>query len=211
MPSPPCDCTIDVNVNGITAHVKAEARFCAPPAILGGILANEDQTGVFRHVVSTPTRVVVKEEPGYREVDVEQISVLERSMKNRDTTTMHMVEDTRDQNNMTYKFTMVASDTLSSSSGIWKVQPLEDCQSGGISGSRVTLEQEITPKGIPWFVRGLPVVRNMMQREILKSITHVTDDIQAVVNLTAQGKTLAEALAQKKMTTASNQENPELF
>jgi len=187
------------NQKGYMAHVHLEADFEGiQPQTVFELLTNPNNAGVFRGVKDVGPRKTIEEtEDGkVRKLEIEQFGEIAFAfVKRRFSTRLYVTEDRRDAQSLIMAFNLVRSDLLSAFDGSWRVEPLfED----GCTGTRVILHQDISPRGVPMFMKHLPLMGGLLRASIARAVCGVIDDINVVMNMVRKGCTLKEAIQERK-------------
>ncbi|KAL6748720.1 hypothetical protein V8C86DRAFT_2872269 [Haematococcus lacustris] len=170
------------------------------PEVLFAIFTYPDNSKLFRDVQRVGQRKVVTLEPNFKVVEVEQLGELKILWVQRTFSTwLKVTEDCRDTGCLSVQFDLMHSDLLSQFNGRWELRPLEVPGIPGISTAS-ELHQDVLPKGVPPFMKNLPVMGNLLRGVALRAMRRIMEDVQAAVGkiqaLTAKGATVEAALRQ---------------
>lgn len=183
------------NKAGYMCHIHVEAHFDIKPEQLFAIFTNPDNAGVFRDIKGVGHRSVAAQSSNYRRVEVEQIGELRVMwMARQFSTYLTVTEDARDPEHLVASFELLKSDVLSKFSGRWDIYPVRSEQSGKVVGCRGVLNQDILPKGMPSFMKHMPVLGGLLRGISLRAVTRLIEDVTHIVNKVQKGKTVQEAL-----------------
>ncbi|EFJ42728.1 hypothetical protein VOLCADRAFT_97186 [Volvox carteri f. nagariensis] len=142
------------NKAGYLCHVHVEANWPVTPEVTFAIFTHPDHrhisspmailarrpfnnmgladnSALFRDVKRVGARRVLKAEPGYKEVEVEQLGDIKVLWMHRTYSTwLRVVEDSRDPECLRIAFDLLKSDVLGKFSGRWELRPVRDPVSG---------------------------------------------------------------------------------
>lgn len=157
---------------GHLARIRCVAFFSVAPEVIYSVLTNPDNAGVFRDVADCCSRKILSEEKApeqdkprsggpLRVVEVEQLGkvrLLGREATFR--TKLRVAEDARGApRRFSTRFELLRSDVLSTFDGAWTLEP--ETESGGETATTVaTLEQVLTPRGVPRWLKFVPLAGN---------------------------------------------------
>lgn len=168
------------NARGYLCHISAAAEFIdSPPKLIFALFTNPDNTGVFRDIKRVTSRKVIQNDPaGLKVVEIEQLGetwLLWMHVEFR--TRLTVTEDSRDPNNLRTYFELISSDVLNKFNGSWHLQPLRQEGSAASLGTLVHLEQDVSPRGLPEFLKHVPVVSNVLKGVCARAVERLLDDV----------------------------------
>jgi hypothetical protein len=167
------------NQSGYLCRVHVEAQHDVPPQDIYDIFTYPDNSAIFRDVKRIDERQVLYDEAGKRKVKMTQVSEVKLMwMKHEIKTSMDVTEDHSDPDNLKIHFDMIRSDALSRFQGEWNIQPIRD-QNGNVLGSSFVFEQDVLPKGVPPFLRRMPVLGGMLRGITLRTVTRLMEDLNS--------------------------------
>ncbi|GLI69833.1 hypothetical protein VaNZ11_014513, partial [Volvox africanus] len=106
-----------------------------------------DNSALFRDIKRVGARHVLRTEPQYKEVQVEQLGDMKVLWIHRTYSTwLHVTEDARDPEHLRITFDLNKSDVLSKFNGRWDLRPIRDPATGQVVGCRGELNQDVLPK-----------------------------------------------------------------
>ncbi|MEW5307089.1 MAG: hypothetical protein WDW36_009507 [Sanguina aurantia] len=174
------------NKSGYLCRIHLEATFDVPPDVIFALFTYPDNSALFRDVKRVGNRSVLSTAPGLKVLEVEQLGELKVMwMVRAYSTTLKVVEDSRDPDLLITQFDLERSDMLSRFSGRWELSAVRDPVSGRVSTCSV-LTQDVLPKGVPPFLQHVPVLGSLLRGVSSRAITRLMADInQAVVKVKA--------------------------
>ena len=201
--------TVSNGPRGHLARIRCVAFFPVSPEVIYSVLTNPDNSGVFRDVADCHSRKLLSEERAsptdesrrnslLRVVEVDQLGrvrlggpgPLGREITFR--TRLRVTEDARGAPaRMTTRFELLQSDVLSTFDGTWTLEPRreggEEGEEGeGASGGRIataaTLEQDVTPRGIPRWLKFVPLASGAIKRACAGAVRRMVEDLAAVAD-----------------------------
>eukprot|EP01025_Chloroclados_australasicus_P022373 TRINITY_DN2309_c2_g1_i1.p1 TRINITY_DN2309_c2_g1~~TRINITY_DN2309_c2_g1_i1.p1 ORF type:complete len:396 (-),score=66.14 TRINITY_DN2309_c2_g1_i1:1079-2095(-) len=186
------------NVKGYFCHVHLETMFPVPPVVLYEIFRNPDNSKVFRDIKEQLNRRVVFDDPrGVQVVQVEQIAELKVlpfvNLEFR--TLLRVTEDQRNPDEITMIFQMLTSDAMSRFNGKWTLTKVvkEDDKKHPV-WTRGILEQDVLPKGIPPWLKHIPVLGGLFRGVSCRTIRRIMEDLNVVVKRVNNGEELSTIL-----------------
>ena len=206
---------------GHLARIRCVASFPVPPEVIYAVLTNPDNAGVFRDVADCSSRKLLIEEKEpqnalLRVVEVEQLGkvrLLGREVLFR--TKLRVTEDARaGPGRLSTRFELLRSDVLSTFDGTWTLEPFEE--EGGGSGdcvmitTRATLEQDVTPKGVPRWLKFVPLAGGAVKRACAGAVRRMVEDLAAVADAVfREGKSLESVLEDCRRRAKEGKEGKE--
>ena len=204
--------TVSNGPRGHLARIRCVAFFPVAPEAIYAVLTNPDNSGVFRDVADCCSRKILSEEAtegrpenALRVVEVEQLGKvrlggpgpLGREVTFR--TRLRVTEDARAAPAaMTTRFELLHSDVLSTFDGTWTLEPRGEEEgeegggggggAGGGSGGRTTattvatLEQDVTPRGVPRWLKFVPLAGGAVKRACAGAVRRMVEDLARVAD-----------------------------
>ncbi|KAG2439892.1 hypothetical protein HYH02_010522 [Chlamydomonas schloesseri] len=184
------------NKAGYMCHVHVVANWDVPPEVPFAIFTHPDNSRLFRDIQRVGQRKVIKTEPAYKEVQVEQLGDIQILWIHRTYSTwLHVIEDSRDPDCLRTKFELLRSDVLGKFSGEWELRAVRDPSSGKVVGCRGELVQDVLPKGMPAFMARLPVLGSVLRGISVRAVTRVMDDINIAMGRICAGHAAGRSTA----------------
>ncbi|KAK9795571.1 hypothetical protein WJX73_003470 [Symbiochloris irregularis] len=178
------------NVRGYLCHISSHGTYDCPPGLIFALFTNPDNTGIFRDIKKVTSRTVLKEDTdGLKVVEVEQmgeVRILWKMVQFR--TLLKVTEDARDPENLSTQFELIRSDVLGRFNGGWHLQPLRRKNSEEVIGTTLRLEQDVTPRGVPSFLKHMPVLGHVLRGICVRAVQRLLEDISAAVAKVESGK-----------------------
>lgn len=172
------------NSPGYLCHISSTAEFQCRPELVFSLFANPDNTGVFRDIKKVTSRQVIREDPdGYRVLEIEQLAevkVLWRPVQVK--TALLVTEDPRDPEDLKIDFKLRHSDVLSNFTGGWRLQPFQTTGSLPQACTRVSLEQDVTPRGVPSFLAHVPVLGSTLRDICVRAVRRTLEDVESAIH-----------------------------
>lgn len=179
---------------GHLARIRCVAFFPVAPEVIFAVLTNPDNSGVFRDVADCCSRKILSSEEGSGEcvvVEVEQLGKvrlggpgpLGREITFR--TRLRVTEDARQApERLTTRFELLHSDVLSTFDGTWTLEPR---RGGGEGGNNTvttvaTLEQDVTPRGVPRWLKFVPLAGGAVKRACAGAVRRMVEDLARVAD-----------------------------
>lgn len=170
------------NKQGYLCRISLKAEFDAAPEVLFSIFTYPDNSAIFRDIEGVKSRKVLVDKPGYKEVEVEQIGRLKVLWISRMYSTwLKVTEDSRNPEELLVNFDLLQSDVLSRFHGKWVLKPVRDATTGLVVATDSYLEQDVMPKGMPVFLKHVPVLGNVLRSISCKTIQRIVEDVWAVL------------------------------
>ncbi|KAK9826878.1 hypothetical protein WJX81_002946 [Elliptochloris bilobata] len=166
-----------------------EALYCCSAETLFAVLSNPDNTGVFRDIKRVSSRRVLELDPSGRKViEIEQVGESRILWRRQEfVTLLTVVEDSRDSERLTTSFELVQSDILARFNGKWTLTPLRE--NGEVTGCSAVLDQDLLPKGIPSFLKHVPVLGDVLRNISVRAVKRLVEDIDGVLEQLRAGRT----------------------
>ncbi|PNW73637.1 hypothetical protein CHLRE_13g566750v5 [Chlamydomonas reinhardtii] len=184
------------NKAGYMCHVRVIANWDVPPEVPFAIFTHPDNSSLFRDIQRVGQRKVIKTEPAYKEVQVEQLGDIQIMWIHRTYSTwLHVIEDARDPDCLRTKFELLRSDVLGKFSGEWELRAVRDPASGKVVGCRGELTQDVLPKGMPAFMARLPVLGGVLRGISVRAVTRVMDDVAVAMDKIRAGHAAGRSTA----------------
>mmetsp|Transcript_7504 Transcript_7504/g.19972 ORF Transcript_7504/g.19972 Transcript_7504/m.19972 type:complete len:318 (+) Transcript_7504:109-1062(+) len=181
--------SVKVSNIGIKTCIQLQALWDVPPECIYAIFTYPDNSSLFRDVKCVGGRNVTKAEPNFKEVEVEQRGELRVLWICRQYSTwLKVTEDARDSSCLRTNFDLMRSDVLQQFSGKWELRPVVDGATGKVVGAQGLLSQEIQPKGIPSFLKHIPLMDGLLRGVTVRVIKRLMEDIDSVVKQVKAGK-----------------------
>ncbi|KAG2493808.1 hypothetical protein HYH03_008027 [Edaphochlamys debaryana] len=166
------------NKAGYLCRVHVVAEFNSPPEAPFRIFTAPDNSKIFRDIQRVGARKVVKVEPNYKEVQVEQLQDIQILWIRRTFSTwLHVKEDMRDPDCLKTSFHLLRSDVLGRFSGDWELKAVRDPVTGQVVGCRGELNQDVLPRACPTWMSRLPVLGGVLRNISVRAVTRVMDDL----------------------------------
>ncbi|GIL81725.1 hypothetical protein Vretimale_1315 [Volvox reticuliferus] len=176
------------NKAGYLCHVHVDGNWPVAPEVPFAIFTHPDNSALFRDVKRVGARHVLKTEPRYKEVQVEQLGDVRILWIHRTYSTwLHVIEDARDPENLRITFDLVKSDVLGKFSGRWDLRPIRDPATGQVVGCHGELNQDVLPKGMPSFMSRMPLLGGALRGISVRAVTRVMDDFNMAVEKVLAG------------------------
>ncbi|KAI8477292.1 MAG: hypothetical protein J3K34DRAFT_515945 [Monoraphidium minutum] len=185
------------NANGYMCHIRLDCDFPVPPSVLFEIFTHPDNSAAFRDIKRVGFRKVLRSEPGYKLVEVEQVGALRImwGLERTFSTLLRVEEDARDPACLVTTFDLVRSDVLAKFQGSWQLRPVVDPQTGEVVGCRGELHQDVLPRGVPPFLSHLPLLGGLLRGASLNTIRRLVEDMKGLVErVKASGKSVGEVI-----------------
>lgn len=183
--------------SGHLARIRCVAFFPVAPEVIFAVLTNPDNSGVFRDVADCCSRKILSEE---REesgkcvvVEIEQLGKvrlggpgpLGREVTFR--TRLRVTEDARQAPaKMTTRFELLHSDVLSTFDGTWTLEPRKSEEGDGdttkTTTTVATLEQDVTPRGVPRWLKFVPLAGGAVKRACAGAVRRMVEDLARVAD-----------------------------
>ena len=198
---------------GHLARIRCVAFFPVSPEVIFAVLTNPDNSGVFRDVSDCCSRKLLNEEKSLRVVEVEQLGKvrlggpgpLGREVTFR--TRLRVTEDARGApKKLTTRFELLGSDVLSTFDGTWTLEPKKDDEegSGTTTTTAATLEQDVTPRGVPRWLKFVPLAGGAIKRACAGAVRRMVEDLAAVADAVClEGRSLESVLADCRRKAAA--------
>ncbi|GLI69824.1 hypothetical protein VaNZ11_014528, partial [Volvox africanus] len=165
------------NKAGYLCHVYIDGNWPVAPEVAFAIFTHPDNSALFRDIKRVGARHVLRTEPQYKEVQVEQLGDMKVLWIHRTYSTwLHVTEDARDPEHLRITFDLNKSDVLSKFNGRWDLRPIRDPATGQVVGCRGELNQDVLPKGIPSFMYRLPLLGAALRGISVRSVTRIMED-----------------------------------
>ena len=207
--------TVSNGPRGHLARIRCVARFPVAPETIFAVLTNADNAGVFRDVADCCSREILSEEPKgnrsqnrensvalLRVVQVEQLGKvrlggpgpLGREVTFR--TELRVTEDAREgPEKFSTRFELLRSDVLSTFDGTWTLETKVEEGHSEITTTVATLEQDVTPKGVPRWLKFVPLAGRAIKGACAGAVRRMVEDLASVADAVAlEGKTLVSVL-----------------
>ncbi|KXZ49462.1 hypothetical protein GPECTOR_21g688 [Gonium pectorale] len=176
------------NKAGYLCHVHVQADWPMPPSVPFAIFTHPDNSKLFRDIQRVGQRKVIRTEPLYKEIQVEQLGEIQVLwMRRTYSTWLQVVEDMRDPDCLRTEFHLLRSDVLGKFSGKWELRSVRDPTTGQVIGCRGELHQDVLPKGMPSFLASLPVLGNVLRGISVRAVCRVMDDMNVVMDKVRAG------------------------
>ncbi|GFR49873.1 hypothetical protein Agub_g11975 [Astrephomene gubernaculifera] len=176
------------NKAGYLCHVHVTGNWPVPPEVPFAIFTHPDNSAIFRDIQRVGSRKVIKTEPGYKEVQVEQLQDFQVLWLRRTYSTwLRVVEDTRDPDCLHITFELLRSDVLAKFGGSWRLEAVRDPASGRVVGCRGELVQDVLPKGMPSFMSRLPLLGGALRAISVRAVTRVMEDFNTALDKVRAG------------------------
>lgn len=137
---------------------------------------------------------MISTEGAKKVVEVEQLGHVRLLFKNVSfTTRLRVTEDaTGAPDRYVSAFHLLSSPVLAAFDGEWVMRP------DGHGGSNVTLTQDVTPRGVPPWMKRVPVVGGAIKGACARAVERVLADLGRVADAVAQGESVEEVLARAR-------------
>jgi hypothetical protein len=142
-----------------------------PRKVFDLLTLGSDNNSVFRDIKKEKKHILSHDvETGTKISRIEQEGVI-RVFPGRDKPwqTILKVKESKDY---VYTFGLIESDLLSALNGSWSLSEVEK------SGTQVVLLQNLTPKGIPPFLRRIPFVQKAIKRMLVNTALRQFEDLE---------------------------------
>ncbi|GIL58587.1 hypothetical protein Vafri_13524 [Volvox africanus] len=170
------------NKAGYLCHVYVDASWPVAPEVAFAIFTHPDNSALFRDVKRVGARHVLKTEPRYKEVQVEQLGDIRILWMYRTYSTwLQVVEDARDPEHLRITFELDKSDVLGKFSGRWDLRPIRDSVTGQVVGCRGEFNQDVLPKGMPSFMCRLPLLGGALRGISMRAMTRLMEDFNVAI------------------------------
>lgn len=185
--------TVSNGPRGHLARIRCVSHFPVAPEVIFAVLTNPDNSGVFRDVADCCSRKILSEE---REgsgkcvvVEVEQLGKvrlggpgqLGKEVTFR--TRLRVTEDARAApERMTTRFELLHSDVLSTFDGTWTLEPRRGEDGGKTVTTVATLEQDVTPRGVPRWLKFVPLAGGAVKRACAGAVRRMVEDLARVAD-----------------------------
>lgn len=197
-------------------HIRAECYFPVPPAAIFAIFTNADNAGLFRDIKRSGYRNVIEEmaegSGTRRVVDVEQIGQSKILwMHTEFSTFLRVMEDDTDPNHLKTHFDLQRSDVLSKFQGSWDLWHEVDEQGRPTGKCKSVLEQDILPRGVPSFLKHVPVLGSALRGVCVRAVQRMVEDIHATLKKAdKQGISVDEYLKRMREAEAAAKQRQQL-
>mmetsp|Transcript_36015 Transcript_36015/g.80163 ORF Transcript_36015/g.80163 Transcript_36015/m.80163 type:complete len:299 (+) Transcript_36015:3-899(+) len=178
------------NANGYLCHVNVECTWhgVGPEAVFN-IFTFPNNAPLFRDIKCVGGRKVKSSAPGSKHIEVEQVGELKILwFTRRYSTWLDVHEDSRDPENLIITFDLIRSDVLGRFSGRWDLTPIRDPGTGEVRGCKGVLQQDVLPKGMPTFLKHVPLLGGALRGVSLRAIQRVIEDCNAAIEKIAAGQ-----------------------
>lgn len=182
---------LEVSSSQHAVEIDLQAYFAVAPEVIFSVLTNPDNTGVFRDIQKLGARIVLKDEPGEKVVEVEQLSEIGFAwFKRVFKTTLKVEENCQNPDYMFTKSTLVRADLLQEFDGSWEIMP---CDFNGETGCIARLQQYVVPKG------ALQMLEKSLKGAMGNAAKRMVEDLQSIVDEVRAGSKIDAVLAKRKV------------
>eukprot|EP01024_Parvocaulis_polyphysoides_P006123 TRINITY_DN1157_c0_g1_i1.p2 TRINITY_DN1157_c0_g1~~TRINITY_DN1157_c0_g1_i1.p2 ORF type:complete len:196 (-),score=36.59 TRINITY_DN1157_c0_g1_i1:43-630(-) len=144
-----------------------------------------------------PYRRVVFEDPrGLRVVEVEQIAEVRvlPLVKLDFNTRLKVTEDERDPKELKVTFEMISSDVMTRFGGHWVLTETHSESHPNKTCTKCTLEQDVLPKGMPPWLKHIPVLGGILRGVSGRAVRRMMEDLGNIIRRVNEGEELDSIL-----------------
>eukprot|EP01023_Acetabularia_acetabulum_P011794 TRINITY_DN15494_c0_g3_i1.p1 TRINITY_DN15494_c0_g3~~TRINITY_DN15494_c0_g3_i1.p1 ORF type:complete len:287 (+),score=43.13 TRINITY_DN15494_c0_g3_i1:103-963(+) len=185
------------NAAGYLCHISLDALLPCDPQLVYDVFRNPDNSKIFRDIKEQQGRKVLFEDPeGLRIVEVKQLAELKilKFLNFTFTTLLRVTEDERDADEIKLSFEMVSSDIMSRFCGGWSLKKEYPAKDNSKVWARCKLQQDVSPKGVPPWLKHVPVLGGLLRGTSAGAIRRVMQDLLQVIKRVNEGEDLNNIL-----------------